>query len=221
MRQWMVVGCLVAVPFFAAFSVVPLLRAPAFDTDLATSHAFRPRILEPMSSIDASTDVRTAADMLTEWAHGDVIDLWKPAGTQPAPARPVPAPAPRARAAVPKPLPPPPASGAELFSQGNVGAGELGLSNSTNLEAIVKLARRNGVVARAVYLAPNANTVIRSIGVGVYNLYVELGQDLDAEHLRFTNNRVTPTPLGPFQFAEITSDSGVAGNRYDVVLNPR
>ena len=37
----------------------------------------------------------------------------------------------------------------------------------------------------------------------------------------FGSSRFSPMPLGPFQFAEITSEAGVSGNRYDVVLNPR
>src|ERR1039458_7401420 len=37
----------------------------------------------------------------------------------------------------------------------------------------------------------------------VYFLYVDLGKDLDVEHLKFLSGRVTPTPLGPFQFLHI------------------
>ena len=55
----------------------------------------------------------------------------------------------------------------------------------------------------------------------VYFLYVDLGKDLDVEHLQFLSGRVTPTPLGPFQFLHITTATGTSGNHYDVVLNPQ
>jgi hypothetical protein len=225
------VAALAAAPFFAALKVVPLLRVPVFDSDLAAAHAFQPRILTPMSSIDASSDLRTAADALTEWAHGDAVDLWKPAGTdtprtQPASvstasgptASAMPA---RTRPVRKQPVAPPPANGAELLPAGRGGAGELGLSNHSDLEAIVELVNRGRGTTRAVYIAPNSSATIHSIGIGVYDLYVDLGHELDAEHLRFGTSRSTPAPLGPFRFAEITSDTGVSGNRYDVVLNPR
>ena len=116
---------------------------------------------------------------------------------------------------------PPPANGADLLEPVRGGAGELHLSNKSDLEAVVKLVSRNRSIARAVYVAPQSSATVHSVGIGVYELDVDLGHDLDAEHLHFRSNRFTPTPLGPFQFAEITSDTGVSGNRYDVVLNSR
>ena len=220
MGQYALIVLLVCAPFFAAFNIVPLLRTPFFDSELVATRAFRPRILEPMRSIDASGDVRTVANTLTEWAHGDVIDLWKPVGTEAPQTHTESTRAPRVRP-LHKDVNPPPASGADLLPMGRGGAGELGLSNRSNLEAIVKLVGRNHTIVRAVYVAPNASTVIHSIGIGVYSLFVDLGHDLDVEHLRFESHRFTPTPLGPFQFAEITSEVGVSGNRYDVILSPR
>jgi len=62
---------------------------------------------------------------------------------------------------------------------------------------------------------------LRSIPVGVYYLYVDLGRDLDVEHLRFLSEHMTPAPRGPFQFLQITSETGIAGDHFDVVLNPQ
>jgi len=226
--QTVLVAALVSAPLFAAFKILPLLMVPVLDTDLIASRGIQPRILAPMRTIDASSDVRSAANAFTEWAHGDVIDLWKPAGTDAPPTR-MPAghalriPPERKQPAPPAPTPPapPPASGADLLPAGRSGAGELRLANQSNLEAIVKLVTRQGATVRAVYIASNSSATLHSIGIGVYDLNVDLGRDLDTEHLRFRNSRITPTPLGPFQFAEITSDTGVSGNRYEVVLNPR
>jgi DnaJ domain len=211
---------LVAVPFFAAFEIYPLLRSPVLETDLLASRAFQPRILTPMRSINASSDLRSAADELTAWAAGDSVDLWKPVGTVNPPPRVAFKPAPRIHEQPKQPVTPP-ANGSNLLPPLSGGAGELRLSNHSGLAAIVKLVRRNGIIARAVYVAPNSAATIPSIGVGVYDLYMDLGDDLDAEHLRFANSRFSPAPLGPFRFAEITSETGVTGNRYDVVLNPR
>ncbi len=226
--QTALVAALVAAPFFAAFKILPLLRVPVLDTDLIASRAFQPRILAPSRSLDASSDVRSAAAMLTEWANGDLIDLWKPAGTSAPEASMASEPAPHVRLERKPPAAPqapktaaPPASGTDLLPAGRGGAGELRLSNHSDLEAIVKLVNRNRGIVRAVYIAPNSSATIRSIGVGVYDLHVDLGRDLDMEHLRFGSSRSTPTPLGPFQLAEITSENGVSGNRYDIVLNPR
>ena len=227
--QTALVAAVVAAPFFALFKILPLLRVPVLDMDLIASRAFQPRILAPSRVIDPSSDVRSAADMLTEWANGDLIDLWKPAGTSAPEARVASDPAshirpqrkPPAEPQAQETAAPPPASGTDLLPAGRGGAGELRLSNHSDLEAIVKLVSRNRTTVRAVYIAPNSSATIHSIGIGVYDLHVDLGRDLDMEHLRFGSSRATPTPLGPFQFAEITSENGVSGNRYDIVLNPR
>lgn len=227
--QKVLVLALVAAPFFAVFKIFPLLRIPVLDGDLIGSRTFQPRILEPARILDASSDVRSASDALTEWATGNAIDLWKPAGTSAPEARIAAGPAPQIRPQrKPRAEPqgqrtgaPAPASGADLLPAGRGGAGELRLSNHSDLEAIVKLVSRGGTTVRAVYIAPNSSATIHSIGIGVYDLHVDLGRDLDIEHLRFGSSRSTPAPLGPFQFAEITSDNGVSGNHYDIVLNPR
>jgi hypothetical protein len=227
--QTALVAALVAAPFFAAFKILPLLRVPVLDTDLIALRTFQPRILAPARIIDASSDVRSAADTLTEWANGNVIDLWKPAGTSAPEARVASDPAPHIRPERKPPAEPQaqrtgapaPASGTDLLPAGRGGAGELRLSNHSDLEAIVKLVSRGRITARAVYIAPNSSATIHSIGIGVYDLHVDLGRDLDIEHLGFGSNRSTPTPVGPFEFAEITSENGVSGNHYDIVVNPR
>lgn len=116
---------------------------------------------------------------------------------------------------------PAPRNGAELLATaGQSGAGEFHLSNHTELEAVFKLAS-DRVARRVVYLAPGGSVTLRSIPIGVYFLYVDLGKGLDVEHLRFQSARVTPTPLGPFQFLQITTEAGTSGSHYDVVLNPQ
>ena len=64
LRPVLVAG-LIAAPFLAARMLL-MLTAPVFDSDLVAAHSIRPRILQPMRSIDASSDVRVAADALTE-----------------------------------------------------------------------------------------------------------------------------------------------------------
>ena len=219
---------LIAAPLWAAYKVVPLLSVPVFDAEMVASRIARPRILMPMSSIDASSDVSSAAAALNEWARGDVVDLWKPVGTEPErpesvaklPARAPIAPASRVRSQRQQPVTPP-ANGTELLPVASGGAGELHLSNNSDLDAIVKLAKRGGLVVRVMYIAPKSSATIAAIEVGVYYLYAELGHELDNENLRFVSSRFTPAPLGPFQFGEITTESGVSGRRFDVVLNPR
>ena len=116
---------------------------------------------------------------------------------------------------------PPPLNGADLIPvERQSGVGELRLSNHTGLEAVFQLVSDRRV-RRAVYVAANGNVTLRSIPIGVYYLFVDLGRELDAEHLRFLSAHVTPAPLGPFQFLQITSETGTVGNHFDVVLNPQ
>jgi DnaJ domain len=223
------VAAVVAAPFFAAFKIIPLLRVPVLGTDPIASRSFQPRILAPARILDASSHVRGAANALTEWANSNVIDPWKPAATSAPEARIASDPIPRI---LPERKPPAEpearrtstlalASGTDLLPAGRGGAGEFRLSNRSDLEAIAKLVGQGRIIVRAVYIAPNSSATVHSIGIGVYDLHVDLGRNLDIEHLRFRSNRSTPTPLGPFQFAEITSENGVSGNHYDIVLNPR
>jgi hypothetical protein len=187
-----------------------------------------------MRIIDPHSEVAAAAATMANWAHGDGIDLWKPVRPS-VPESPdtaarvrddggkPPAVAPRNRK---RPVEitthqAAPLNGADLIVTGRQsGAGELRLSNHTGLEAVFKLVsgRRTW---RAVYVVPNGSVTLRSIPIGVYYLYVDLGKDLDVEHLRFLSERVTPAPQGPFQFLQITSETGTVGSHFDVVLNPQ
>ena len=225
---------MVALPFVAVYQLASLLRVPSLDRNLITSEAFQPKILSPMRIIDPHSDVLGAADALTNWARGDAIDLWKPV-RQSVPDSPAatahvgddgrkpPGAAPRNRkppvattAHQPAPL-----NGADLIPVGRQsGVGELRLSNHTGLEAVFQLVSERRT-RRAVYVAPNGSVTLRSIPIGVYYLYVDLGKDLDVEHLRFQRDRVTPAPLGPFQFLQVVSETGTAGNHYDVILKPQ
>jgi hypothetical protein len=232
------VAVLLAVPFMAVSRLASLLRVPSLDNNLNSPLTFQPKILSPMRIIDPGSDVLVAADALTNWARGEDVDLWKPvrysAPNSPAAVaragdevRKLPFATPPTNGNRKRPTAanavrqPAPLNGTELLAAGRqTGAGEFHLSNHTELEAVFKLASER-VTRRAVYLAPGGSVTLRSIPVGVYFLYVDLGKDLDVEHLQFLSGRVTPTPLGPFQFLHITTEAGTSGNHYDVVLNPQ
>jgi hypothetical protein len=228
------VTVMVALPFVAVYQLASLLRVPSLDRNSIASEAFQPKILSPMRIIDPHSDVLGAADALTNWARGDAIDLWKPV-RQSVPDSPAttagdvgdgrkpPGAAPRNR----KPpvdttaLQPAPQNGADLIPVGRQsGAGEFRLSNHTGLEAVFQLVSEHRT-RRAVYVVPDGSVTLRSIPIGVYYLYVDLGNDLDVEHLRFQRDRMTPAPLGPFQFLQVVSETGTAGNHYDVILKPQ
>jgi hypothetical protein len=99
------------------------------------------------------------------------------------------------------------------------GAGELRVSNHTGQEAVFRLVSEHHT-HKTVYVAPDGIVTLPSIPVGVYDLYVEFGKDLDRNSLRFLRDRSVPAPLGPFQFTQITTDAGMSGNHYDVELKP-
>jgi hypothetical protein len=236
-----IIAVLCAAPFLAAFQLIRLLRVPALDADLLAARAIKPGILTPMRVIDPSSDVRLAADMMTEWARGDAIDLWRPnpstskwtsqnpgATTHDAPSQQVAGvretqakrTATGARDIAPRATPRL-RSGTELIATGrSSAAGELRLINHTNLEAIATVVT-NRTAMRAVYITPHESAIIGSIRIGVYELHVELGTDLDIEHLSFRKNRSFLKPLGPFEFLEITSENGIIGKHYEIALNPR
>jgi hypothetical protein len=232
---------LCAAPFLAAVKLVGLLRVPVLDAQLIESRSLKPDILAPMRIINPSSDARVAADMMTQWARGDVIDLWRPTpasvqahfggslGSTPSPPSPPvtgsrkdpgKGSANQPRSATESQAPQL-ASGTELIDAGRSRApGTLKLANHTNLEAIVRVVSDRST-RRAVYIRPGESAVIRSVRIGVYDLHVELGNDLDVAHLRFRRNSYIPDPLGPFEFLEITSENGVSGKHYDVALNAR
>lgn len=218
---------------WGAMRLVSLLQVPVFDMALMVDPSFQPKILAPMRIIDPSNGVRSAADTLTQWARGDVVDLWQPIRPAVRPPADPPAPAiakqPRDRQSNRDGVRAPkivhiaaPANGAELIRNAvPPGAGDLRLDNRTALEAIVKLVDRAGNTLRALYVAPGRSATVRSIGVGIYFLHVDLGRNLDPDYLRFQNDTFTPEPMGPFAFAQATSEDGVTGNHYVVALNPR
>jgi hypothetical protein len=225
-----------ALPFLAVSRLVSLVRVPSLDTNLLSSQAFQPKILSPMRVIDPNSNVLEAADALTTWAQGDAIDLWASVGRSspvsaaavtPAvdgiPKKPVDA---RRKDDRKRPVAliayqAPPPNGTDLIPDGRQsGAGELRLSNRTGLAAVFKLVSDRRT-RRAVYVAPNGKVTLRSIPMGVYDLQVDLGKDLDVEHLHFLSGSITPAPLGPFEFLQVTSETGTSGNHYNVVLNPQ
>jgi hypothetical protein len=213
-----------------ALTLVRILPAlgPTLDLDLiaAGTSAVRPRVLEPMAAIDTLSDVRVAVDSLTEWARGEVLDLWSPA-------------APHARRLKPPNIPqvqmpshprfskqsarqhtavPQLENGTELVDvAGTSGAGELHAVNNTGVQAIVSLTR-NGKTARAIYLCPNGAASMRHVQLGRYAVDVQLGNGIDARRLRF-REVVQSQHLGPFDFWEVTSSGGSSGQRYEVVMN--
>jgi hypothetical protein len=231
---------LCGIPIFGATKLLQLMRVPALDGNLIAARTVKPEILNPMRIIDPSSDVRLASDMLTEWARGDVIDLWrphKPAASQiTTPTVPGNASqavsgnrenrAKRANSAAEVRHTTAkskfaPRSGTELIAAIRYPApGYLHVTNQTNLEAIAKVVS-NHTTVRAVYIRPHENVVIRSIRIGMYELHVDLGTDLDMEHLSFRKDQSIAEPLGPFEFHEITSENGVSGSHYNIALNSR
>jgi len=209
------------------WAIVQVLRVPALGAGLI----FRPPILEPMRFIDPSLGVHRGSEVLAAWAHGDLMDLWKPmlASAEPSGGTtPTAKPPPKVRAHLvrqPEKLPEQeaaPANGADLVSPARLsGQGDLRVANQTDLEAVVRLVSGSGATVRAIYIVPKERAVFRSIAIGVYTLHVELGRNLDVRHLCFLSERSTPAPIGPFQFLEITSDDGVSGSHFQVALKPR
>jgi hypothetical protein len=226
------VTVVLAVPYVAVSQLVSLIRVPNLNTNLISP--LQPKILSPMRIIDPHSEVAAAAEALANWAHGDGIDLWKrvqpSVPDSPATAVRVPEDVGKPLAVAPRSRQRPvettthlaaPLNGADLIPTGRqLGVGELRLSNHTTLEAVFQLVSGRHTW-RAVYVVPNGSVTLRSIPVGVYYLYVDLGRDLDVEHLRFLSERMTPAPQGPFQFLQITSETGIAGNHFDVVVNPQ
>jgi hypothetical protein len=225
------VTVVLAVPYVAVSQLVSLIRVPILNTNLISP--LQPKILSPMRIIDPHSEVAAAAETLANWARGDGIDLWKPVQpsvpNSPATAVRVPEDGSKPLAVAPRKRKRPvetthlaaPLNGADLIPAGRQsGVGEFRLSNHTTLAAVFQLVsgRRTW---RAVYVVPNGTVTLRSIPVGVYYLYVDLGRDLDVEHIRFLSERITPAPQGPFQFLQITSETGITGNHFDVVVNPQ
>jgi len=215
-----------------AVRIGPLLRPPSLDLDLLAGRArlIRPQILTPTRILDPASDVKVAADLLVEWARGEVLDLWKPESwngsrTSVSVARIMPI-AVAARAELGKPrakgvkadivL----ANGTELIvSERQSGVGELRFVNNTGLEEIAVLSRRKSPV-RAIYIRPKSEALLKQIDTGIYEVHLELGSGADLRHLCFERDRYTPDPLGPFQFFSLTMASGTTGQHYEVVVNP-
>lgn len=215
-----------------AVRIGPLLRPPSLDLDLLAGRArlIRPQILTPTRILDPASDVKVAADLLVEWARGEVLDLWKPESwngsrTPVAVARTMPV-AVAARAEHGRPrakgvkadivLP----NGTELIvSERQSGVGELRFINNTGLEEIAVLSRRKSPV-RAIYIRPKSEALLKQIDTGIYEVHLELGSGADLKHLCFERDRYTPDPLGPFQFFSLTMATGTTGQHYEVVVNP-
>lgn len=70
-------------------------------------------------------------------------------------------------------------------------------------------------------MEPGGSVDFRRAPLGVSSLHVELGRDPDRKGLRSRTGPVTPAPLGPFQFLEITSGKGRTGSHFDIPLKPR
>jgi hypothetical protein len=221
--------------FFAiALKIIPLLRPPVLDIDLIEGRArlVRPQILTPSRILDAASGVGVAADTLTEWARGEVLDLWKPAlsnaartpalaiareiPTQPQQGSKYQRYKPKHSAAGNLPGLP---NGTELIATGHgPGAGELRFVNNTELEEVATLLHRK-VALRAIYIKPKNEALLRSIDTGIYDVHVELGRGLDARRREFSQSRFTPDTVGPFEFISFTTAAGTTGQHYEIVLN--
>jgi hypothetical protein len=226
-RGWAIAICCAGPVWAMVQAGMLLLRVPALDA----GPILQPRILEPMRFIDPSLGAHRGGDVLTAWAHGDLMDLWKPisasaersGGTARTTKRPASVRAQLVRQPETSPeQEAPPANGADLISPAQLsGRGDLHLANQTDMEAVARLVSGSGATVRAIYIAPKESAIFRSIAIGVYTLHVELGRNLDVRHLCFLNERSTLAPIGPFQFLEITSDEGVSGSHFQVALKPR
>jgi hypothetical protein len=221
--------------FFAiALKTIPLLRPPVLDIDLVEGRArlVRPQILTPSRILDPASGVGVAADTLTEWARGEVLDLWKPAASNvartPAPAitREIPT-QPRQGTKSQRDRPehsaaenlPDVPNGTELIATGHgSGAGEFRFVNNTELEEVATLLYRK-VALRAIYIKPKNEAVLRFIDTGIYYVHVELGRGLDAKRRQFNQDRFTPDSAGPFEFLSYTTAAGTTGQHYEIVLN--
>jgi hypothetical protein len=221
--------------FFAiALQIIPLLRPPVLDIDLIEGRArlVRPQILTPSRILDAASGVGVAADTLTEWARGEVLDLWKPASSNavrtpaPAIAREIPTQPqqgsqyqrykPEHSAAEKLPDFP---NGTELIAAGHgSGAGELRFVNNTELEEVATLLHRK-VALRAIYIKPKHEAHLRYIDTGIYDVHVELGRGLDPRRRQFHKSRFTPDTVGPFEFLSFTTAAGTTGQYYEIILN--
>jgi hypothetical protein len=233
LRMGVALACFVPVLF--AVRLLPLLRVPVLDIDMIAHQAriVRPQILTPARILDPLSDIRSAADVLEEWARGEVMDLWKPASWNPGRASMTisrnisSTPQPDggrvkqvSRRALPDAGRSDLANGAELIGGGpSSGAGELRLVNNTDLEEIATLLRQR-VALRMVYVKPNHEVLLRSLSTGLYEVHLEFGNRLDLQRQQFRQNRRTMNPVGPFEFFEVTTAGGTAGQHYEVVVSP-
>jgi hypothetical protein len=213
--------------------LAPLIRPPILDVDLLAGRArfTRPQILSPARILDPASDVQVAADTLSEWARGEVLDLWKPeswngsrarvsATRMPPVSSPTSAPGKRklkqdtdeSAKAVP--------NGTELIlAYLRSGVGVLPFVNHTDLEEIAVLSQRKSPV-RAIYIRPQSDAFLKRIDNGVYELHLEFGFGADLKRLRFERARFTPELLGPVEFFSVTTPSGTSGQHYEVVVDP-
>ncbi len=240
-------GILIALclaPLWAAAWVSSLLRVPALDLQSIQSGVHRPRILRPMDLPDPRSSVPLAADLLTEWAMGSAIDLWK---AKPATFS---APAPQVSATASEMAPEPrkarssrsekrmaramtshrnseptlkvPDNGTELIAAARrSGAGELQIINKTNLDAIARLVRPDGTAERIIYICANRAAHLDHIHLGLYELTAELGKGLHPQHLQFQNQRIVLRPEGQFNFFETSTASGTTGQSYEISITVR
>ena len=226
------VGAVVALSLLLLIvRIAPLIRPPVLELDLLAGRArlIRPQILSPARILDVGSDVKVAADILSEWARGEVLDLWKPESSNGSRTN-----APVARTV---PVDPPSgggprrqkqaadesakaiANGTELIFAEQSGVGELRFINNTDFEEIAVLMRRRSPI-RAIYIRPKSEALLKRIDTGVYEVHLELGLGADLKGLRFERAGYTPEPVGPFQFFSLTTASGTSGQHYEVVVNP-
>jgi hypothetical protein len=112
-----------------------------------------------------------------------------------------------------------PANGTELLRTRMSGASELWVSNETNQDvlATLVLAGTESPV-RAIYVQAKNKVCIRHIAPGLYDLLAEMGENWDANHIRFQTGRHALGRRGPFQCVDVTWAQGASGSKYNVVL---
>jgi hypothetical protein len=223
-----------AVILGVGFSVIwaDFLQFAYPDPDLIQGRAPRPAILTPSRIIHNIASVSLGSRTLAAWGRGEIVDLWRPLpkmteiplegivnasrrNTRTQDGHVISRQAITTAHLIP-------INGAEIvWARQALGAGELRISNKTNLDAIATLVQaQRSKPFRAVYIQAHSEASIRQIARGIYDVSVELGLDWDPKAVHFRVERYSPERTGPLEFFEITSSAGDSGCEYDIVLKP-
>ena len=130
------------------------------------------------------------------------------------PAAPVPAADPG-----PGPSGPRPDNGATIVERGKSGRGELAIDNGTDQDALVTLSM-GGKAVRAVYVRASANTDLRGIADGTYDIFVAQGDGWNRELHRFTDSPDYSKFAETAPFKTEKESGGIRYTRLSITLQP-